>query len=108
MSRNFLEGRPIENVWSSYKSKWIGSLENNTVARYCNQLPDAFIYAKGVTKSHISTPNALVKIMAPIDNKRPVKLKTCQKHGQKIVAKDKNLLRGKTTSLRESPKEKLP
>ena len=55
------------------------------------QLPAAFIDAKGVAKSHISTANALTRVIVPIDNKRPVKFETCQKHGWLIRAKDKNL-----------------
>ena len=55
------------------------------------QLSIAFIDAKGLTKSYISVVNALMRVIVPKDNKRLVKLKTCQNHGRPIWAKDKNL-----------------
>ena len=54
------------------------------------QLLIAFIDAKRVTKSHISTTIALTRVIVPRDNKRLVKLKTCQKNGRPMRAKDKN------------------
>ena len=54
------------------------------------QLSILFTDAKGVIKSHISIVNALTRVIVPVDNKRPIKLKTCQKHGRPIEAKDKN------------------
>ena len=59
-----------------------------------------------MTKSHISAANALTRVIVPIDNKRPVKLETYQKHGQPIRAKDKKPRKRKVVSFRESLEEK--
>ena len=45
------------------------------------QLLDVYINAKRVTKSQILTVNTLTRVVAPIDNKRPVELKTHEKRG---------------------------
>ena len=56
--------------------------------------------------SHILATSAPTKVTVPIDNKRLVKLKTCQKHRRPIEAKDKNLQKIKAASLKKSPEEK--
>ena len=61
-----------------------------------------------MVKSHISVANTLTRVIVPIANKRPVKLETCQKHGQSSIAKDKNLRKRKVVSLRESLEAKSP
>ena len=45
---------------------------------------------KRVTKSHIPAINASTRVVVPIDNKRPIKFKMCQKHGRQMGAKDNN------------------
>ena len=61
-----------------------------------------------MTKSHISVVNAPVRVVVPINDKRPVKLETFQKRGRPIGVKDKNPHKTKAASLRESPEEKPP
>ena len=40
------------------------------------QLPDVFIYAKGVIKSYILVANTLMRVMVPIDTKRSIEIET--------------------------------
>ena len=47
-----------------------------------------------------------MRVMVPIDTKRPIEIETRQKHERPIKDKDKNLRKMKATSLRESSKEK--
>ena len=69
------------------------------------QLPDAFTDVKRVTNFHIPATNALEKVVVPTNDEKSVKYETCQKRGQPIGAKDKNLWKRKAASLRESPEE---
>ena len=58
-----------------------------------NQLPDAFINTKRVTKSYIPVANALARIEIPeikSEGKDTHESKTRQKHGRPIGSKDKN------------------
>ena len=57
-------------------------LKINHLQNLANQLPDAFIDTKKVTKSHISTVNALTRIDVPkgqLANKSQIHLK-CGRH----------------------------
>ncbi|XP_028784088.1 uncharacterized protein LOC114740120 [Neltuma alba] len=55
-----------------------------------NQLPDAFTDPKRVTKSHILTVNAPIKIDVPDGQPIVNDSKACMKRGRPIGSKDKN------------------
>ena len=55
-----------------------------------NQLPDAFIDAKKVTKSHIPVANVPSKIDIPTQQVVTNESRTRQKHGRPDGSKDKN------------------
>ena len=57
-----------------------------------NQLPDAFIDTKKVTRSHIPAANTLARIIVPKGKSGHVignECKACQKHGRPIGSRDK-------------------
>ena len=107
MSRNFLEGKPVEFDSRTSQSELVVH-KIIQLQHIATQLPDAFIYAKEVTKPHISTANALMIVVVPIDDKRPVKLEIRQKSIWPIGAKDNNPQKRKVVSLKESLQEKPP
>ena len=64
---------------------------------------DIFINPKIVTKSHVPTTNAPIKIDIPIRQSIVVNgPKVCMKHGRHISSKDKKPRKGKATKNQDS------
>ena len=77
-----------------------------------NQLPDAFIDIKKVTKSHISTANASTQIDVPerqLANESQIRLKCGRPIGSKDLTPRKRITQRKIIALEEANiKQKVP
>ena len=69
---------------------WTWSSENNYLQNIANQLLDAFVDAKKVTKSHIPIANVPSKIDIPTQQVVTNESGTQQKCGRSVGSKDKN------------------